>query len=419
MTHNMYGQAETSIGAVVETNSHLWRLEEICRYPDSLTMKWEIRSKLANAKASIDMGDIYMTDCRTHTIHKPLIPLAKSFYQFADAFDTDTFRIVFPAITDSIPLISIHLSSVIKVDSILLPPNNMSLIGEVRYKIPFCEKILKNRRDSILYSDSLFSRGMMFYVKEQFYEAIPCFEKCFAFDKQLDHYNNLFSSLKYEYSDYSRIWLACSYFKIGRVEIAKSLDGDYMLEPFDRKLVEESDSIHNMLNSLYYKPISKEAHLMEYLKICKLDSTSLGANNHRYALSLYNLGRTYSSYRLFSQAKESLLQSYNIITSISDDNFLGKLILNELAKVAYEEENYVSAVRYLEKSLTIEGDDFRFSEESFLSDDYARLANYYRKAGNWEKALFIVKNKMLYWKKQAQDNFIDNYQLLVSDKKLS
>ena len=80
MTHNMYGQAETSIGAVVETNSHLWRLEEICRYPDSLTMKWEIRSKLANAKASIDMGDIFMTDCRTHTIHKPLIPLAKSFY---------------------------------------------------------------------------------------------------------------------------------------------------------------------------------------------------------------------------------------------------------------------------------------------------------------------------------------------------
>ena len=420
MTNNLFGQATTSVGAVVETNSHLWKLEEICRYPDSLTVKWEIRSKLTNSKASIDMGDIYMTDYRTHTIHKPLIPLARTFFQIADAFDIDTFRIAFPAITDSIPLISIHLSSVIKVDSILLPPSNMSLISEVRYKIPSCKKSLKSRRDSILYSDSLFSRGMMLYGKEQFKEAIPCFEKCFAFDKQLDHYNNLFSSiglfsaLDYEYSDYSRVWLACCYYKIGRVEMAKSLDGDYMLEPFDRKLVEKSDSIHNMLNSYSYKPTSMETNLLEYIKICKMDSTSLGANHHRYALSLYDLGRKYSSYRLFSKAKESLLQSYNIITSLSDDNYLGKWILNELAKVAYEEEDYVSAIRYLEKCLKIKGDEFRFSEESFWSGDYSRLANYYRKAGKWEKALFILKNKMLYWKTRAHEDFIDNFQYTSS-----
>ena len=168
MTNNLFGQAITSVGAVVETNSHLWKLEEICRYPDSLTAKWEIRSKLTNSKASIDMGDIYITDYRTHTIHEPLIPLAKTFFQIADAFDTDTFRIAFPAITDSIPLISIHLSSVIKVDSILLPPNNLSSIGEVRYKVPFCNKTLKNRIDSVLYSHS-FSYLNHFHIFQKYF----------------------------------------------------------------------------------------------------------------------------------------------------------------------------------------------------------------------------------------------------------
>ncbi|SDH25009.1 hypothetical protein SAMN04487901_1212 [Prevotella communis] len=314
MTHNMYGQAETSIGAVVETNSHLWRLEEMCRYPDSLTMKWEIRSKLANAKASIDMGDIYMTDCRTHTIHKPLIPLAKSFYQFADAFDTDTFRIVFPAITDSIPLISIHLSSVIKVDSILLPPNNLSSIGEVRYKVPFCNKTLKNRIDSVLYSDSLYSSGIDLYKKKQYQDAIISFEKCYAFDRLLDFEFLPFffrSTRQRHYHDYSRVWLAHCYKKVGSEEKAKSLDPDYMLEPFDRKLVEKSDSIHNILHALSYKPNSEKEHLLSLQKICDYDSAALGVRHHRYALSLYELGQAYSSYRHFTKAKEIFQKSYN------------------------------------------------------------------------------------------------------------
>ena len=403
---NLSAQAIFDIGAIVETESHLWTLTKVSRYTDSLTMDWAIMSKKPKMKAIINTEDISLTNYYSSTKHKPLHLLSTTKFEHVDALDTDTFRIVFPAIEDSTSLISIHLSEEIMVDSIILPSSDLL---EVRYKIPFCDKILKNRKDSLLFSDSLFSSGMKMYKERKYHDAMICFEKCYAFDKQLDHYTILFSWLSYDYYDYSRIWLSCCYYKLGWKNKAESLDGDYMLEPFDRKLVEKSDSIHNLLHSLSYKPYSKDAHLSQYKKICELDSISLGANHQRYALSLYDLGQAYSSYRLFNEAKLVLHRSYNIITGLSIDNHLAKSILNELARIAYQEEDYLSAIRYLEQSLGIKDDDFKFSEENMfsviLSNGYSTLANYYLKAGNWEKALFILKNKLLYWKTHDQNNY--------------
>ena len=404
LTLNILGQAIIDVGAIVETESHLWTLTKIIRYTDSLVVDWQIMSKNTNEKVTINIDDILLIDYQTNTKYKPLHSLSKTRIEIDDAFDTDTLSIVFPAIEDTTSLISVHLSSKIMVDSIILPPSNMNLIG-VRYKIPFCNKMLKNRRDSVLFSDSLYSSGMKMYKEKNYHGAMACFEKCYAFDRQLDNYKIFL----YVYCDYSRIWLSCCYYKLGWIEQAKSLDSDYMLEPFDRKLVEKSDSIHNLLHSLSYKPTSKDVHLSEYKKICELDSISLGANHQRYALSLYDLGQAYSSYRLFNEAKLVLQRSYDIITKLSVENWLGKSILKELAKIAYQEEDYVSAIRYLEHSLDIDDDVLKYSEENILSSSYSTLAKYYQKAGNWEKALAILKNKMEYWRVQDTNEFVNNF----------
>lgn len=407
----LHAQAIIDVGAIIETESHLWTLKTISRYNDSLAVNWEIMSKKPNTKAHIDTKKVLLIDYHTKVRHKPLHSLSQTEIEIVKAFDTDTLRIVFPAIKDTTSLISVSLSSVLSVDSIILLPSNMSSIGEVRYKVPFCSKNLMSRKDSVLYSDSLFFSGIDLYKKKQYQDAIISFEKCYAFDRLLNFEFLPFlfrSSRPRHYFDYSRVWLAHCYYKIGLEGKAKSLDPDYMLVPFDRKLVAKSDSIYNKLHALSYKPLSEEACLKDFQEICEFDSIALGEKHHRFALSLYDLGQVYSSYRHFTEAKRILMKSYDIINRLSADNWLAKSILSELAKIADQEEDYISAIKYMEQSLGIENDSPKFSDENILSTNYSTLAGYYLKAGNWGKALHILKNKILYWREQKQDVLVNN-----------
>lgn len=182
----LHAQAIIDIGGIIETESHLWTLKSISRYNDSLVVNWIIKSKKPNTKTHIDTRKVLLIDYHTKVRHKPLHSLSQTEFEIVKAFDTDTLRTVFPAIKDTASLVSVRLSSVLSVDSIILPPSNLSSIGEVRYKVPFCNKTLKNRIDSVLYSDSLFSSGIDLYKKKQYQDAIISFEKCYAFDRLLD-----------------------------------------------------------------------------------------------------------------------------------------------------------------------------------------------------------------------------------------
>ena len=84
---------------------------------------------------------------------------------------------------------------------------------------------------------------------------------------------------------------------------------------------------------------------------------------------------------------------------------MGKYILEDLAKIAYEDEDYLSAIRYKEQSMGITNGHLDFSKESIILSDYGVLANYYSKVGDWDNALYILKNNMLYWRIQDQDVF--------------
>lgn len=395
-------QTVIDIGAIVETDSQLWTLKYICRYADSLAIDWEIKSKKANAHTVIESDDIYLVDDLTNKKYRPLKPNAKVSFYAPKPYFHDSLRIVFPAIRDTTSIISVRLSDSIRVDSIILP--NLT-IGRVKYKAPNIKTPLFTRIDSIAYSDSLFNKGMIFHNKKDYQEAIICFEKCYAFDRLLDFESLpfLFRSSRHYY-DYSRVWLAHCYYKANMEEKAKALDEDYFLEPFDRKLVEKSDSLFNILNHYMYKPTSEEEHIQANKRMCEYDSIALGINHQRYALSLYHLGKTYSSYRHFAEAKNVLNRSYIIIENLSNKNWLTLSILDELAKIAYDEEEYVNAIHYKEQSMGITYGNFNYSQESVLSTNYATLANYYLKAGFWEKSIIIEKNKKQYWENQYKND---------------
>ena len=227
----LYAQARFDVGAILETESHLWTLRSLERYSDSLAVNWDIKNRKPNTTIIINPNNIILRDLRTGFHYKSTRQVLSTIIQHT-SYETDSFRILFPSIKDTLSLISISLSPEITVDSIFLPSSffetgtdsitiSNSILNQVRYKIQYSPKTLYTRSDSIAFSDSLLNKGMYLYKRQEFQEATICFGKCYAFDKLLDNYVPLFSSLKREFNDYSRIWLARCLYMIGAEENAK------------------------------------------------------------------------------------------------------------------------------------------------------------------------------------------------------
>lgn len=400
-------QATCTIDAIVETDSHLWTLTTIEKDSLNLVVNWKVISKKSNTEINIDCEDIILKDCSTGIEMHPIIPSTNRRIIMPDAYSTDSVRLVFPTIQDSTLSISVQLSPSIHVDSITISDSLWGILSRYRYVSPLYHHTpLINRKDSINYSDSLFRAGMDYYYKSNYNDAILSFKKCYAFDKLLDNYVPLSSFSKRMRYDHSMKWLARCYYMKGDESAAMKIDGnkfgsDYELEPYDRKLTEKADSIYNILQTFQYEKERKDDYINGCIEICKYDSIALGTSNHRYALSLYELGQAYSLHFLFSQAKKNYLNAYNVISNITNDNWLIHSILQELAYIAYHEDDIVLAIHYLERALRIEeNNDWNFSNDFALLSDFSTLAYYYSKAGNWEKALLIEWSRMKYWEAQ-------------------
>ncbi len=275
-----------------------------------------------------------------------------------------------------------------------------------------------SRQDSIAFSDSLFVKGMAYYKEKNYHQAINIFLECVAIDSLLNDFNWQ-SLFKRNRSNYSKWWVARCYYLIGNEQQAKKLSSNYLLEPYDRKLVEKSDSIFNWLKTVSANSISKNEELEKTIKICVLDSITFGAKHHRYALSLYELGQTYSSQRLFSKAKKSFQHAINIIEEICGNHWLVRSLYREMAKVAFEEGAILSAIRFQEKGLNIIDGDIDIQEDNVLISDYETLVGYYKSAGLGEKALELERKRLDYFKKYGDDfdyySVLGGYAMMLSD----
>ena len=86
-------------------------------------------------------------------------------------------------------------------------------------------------------SDSLFALGVDLYNAGKYEEAIPVFTESDKIDKAvLDSTSNR--------RDYSAMWLASCYYHLGNTATAQTIADYYNLEPVDRRLTVESDSLN-------------------------------------------------------------------------------------------------------------------------------------------------------------------------------
>ena len=134
-------------------------------------------------------------------------------------------------------------------------------------------------------SDALFAAGVDLYNEGKYREAIPLFAKSDSLDKaQMDSTSNR--------RDYSSMWLASCYYKIGDTATAASIDAYYRFVPVDRRLTVKSDSLSQI--GMEYANQGDYAKAIEYLTQCaEIEKSALGDSSVWYCNSLWNIGDCY------------------------------------------------------------------------------------------------------------------------------
>ena len=385
-------QKTINIGAIIEDNTFLWTLESMEQYSDSTIITWKIKTKFPKTRMHLPQN-VQIKDLNSGTIFQSSFIGekidSKNTVFFKREFEFQRFTTRFPAISDS-AIISIFITPRLFIDSLYL--ESSSLFYDVhKYKTPvYNHAPLLTKNDSILYSNELYLQGIDYYKKRLYQLAIFSFEKALSVERQLRSFE-LYWRLGDDFNE--SLWLSNCYYKLGITDEAKQISSNYFVEPYDKTLRREADSLSMISDTIY--DYSKLCFLKE---ICVLDSSHIGGNSFRYAESLCDLGCQYSSMREFQKAKHAFERAKAIVSErYKEKNWLIAYIYKNLASISYNENDIVSAIRYMKRSLLEERDTLYIIDDSSTSSDYNTLANYYSYAGDWETALRIMANRVDYW----------------------
>ena len=231
-------------------------------------------------------------------------------------------------------------------------------------------------------SDALFAAGVDLYNAGKYREAIPLFAKSDSLDKaQINPSSNR--------RDYSSMWLASCYYKMGDTTKAEDIDYYYYcVPPVDRRLTVTSDSLRQIAAEYFvtlenskaielfkqvaeldknvvgenhiwygdnlhsistcYKDLNDSANAFKYEKMyLDIVRNSYGDNSERYIMSLAGLGQLYGDCFLFDEALNCLLLAYNKAEGLEfHKSHIAYLIANEYETASrHSEENKLDYLR--------------------------------------------------------------------------
>ena len=124
---------------------------------------------------------------------------------------------------------------------------------------------------------------------------------------------------------------------------------------------------------------------------------STNAQSISEAESLFERGDDFYEVHDYKSAKNCYQQSLNILEKCKATNLLLYFqILFELAEVADEENDFYTAVRYMERAMAVNNDTVRNSitRDEGVYTPKRKLSDYYAKAGMWEKAFDLKKQRI-------------------------
>ena len=124
---------------------------------------------------------------------------------------------------------------------------------------------------------------------------------------------------------------------------------------------------------------------------------STNAQSISEAESLFERGDDFYEVHDYKSAKNCYQQSLNILEKCKATNLLLYFqILFELAEVADEENDFYTAVRYMERAMAVNNDTVRNSitRDEGVYTPKRKLSDYYAKAGMWGKAFDLKKQRI-------------------------
>ena len=117
-----------------------------------------------------------------------------------------------------------------------------------------------------------------------------------------------------------------------------------------------------------------------------------------YAESLFEQGEDeYFENNNIPKAKEAYSAALNILeTNGYITNLLYYQILEELAGIADEEEDYLSAIHYMERAIAVNNDTVKsyIEKDEGVYTPYRKLSDYLAKAGMWNKAISLKQKRL-------------------------
>ena len=310
-------------------------------------------------------------------------------------------------------------------------------------------------------SDALFAAGVDLYNVGKYREAIPLFAKSDSLDKaQIDPSSNR--------RDYSSMWLASCYYKMGDTTKAEDIDYYYYcVPPVDRRLTVTSDSLRQIAAEYFvtleyskaielfkqvaeldknvvgenhiwygdnlhsistcYKDLNDSANAFKYYeKYLGIVRNSYGDSSERYIMSLADLGQLYGNFLLFDKAFNCLLMTYNKADGLGlDKSHIAYLIADEYETASKHSDD--NKLDYLRKArfYVSEADsnnrvvnNLHLSIEKSLALCLSNAANEYHNSGNYAEAIRLRTEVLHIYEKvfgKDHSNYVASLNNLASD----
>lgn len=178
-------------------------------------------------------------------------------------------------------------------------------MGRCLLLIGFLINVVLGASAQSLMSNFYFNKGVDLYGQGKYEEAIPYFEK----SDELDKAELIEGDMRREYSV---IWLASCYYKLGNVEKTEKLSPFYRLPRVDQRVTVESDRYGAWAQQKLFEG-DYDAALEYVLKGAELEKQYFGKNNLWYGNSLNMVSLCYSYLDDNQKAESVLLKSLRII----------------------------------------------------------------------------------------------------------
>ena len=153
-------------------------------------------------------------------------------------------------------------------------------------------------------SDSLFVAGVELYKQGKYEEAVPLFAVSDSMDKaEMDS-----ADVR---RDYSAMWLASCYYKMGDTATAAGIDANYRFAPVDRRLTVKSDSLSQI--GMEYANQGDYAKAIDYLTQCaEIEKSIVGDKHIFYGNTLNNIALCNSNLNNHAEAVRLGIEVLNI-----------------------------------------------------------------------------------------------------------